>query len=127
MPLKPATRPRRASKKLGEIKNEFERGVFLAVYDSARQKRRRRLAATLLCLKHVLRGLLFSWPLYMLAWAATRLPGQASLVFLPLLLPAIWVSWTILSRGVREDYRNLVEGSILHPGFLGRMLFHKEV
>jgi len=46
------------------------------------------------------------------------------LVFILLLVPAVYVSWVILSRGVREDYDNLVEGYILRSGYLGRLLFH---
>jgi len=32
----------------------------------------------------------------------------------------------ILSRGVKEDYDNLVDGYILKRGYLGRMLFHNK-
>ena len=54
------------SKHLSEIKNEFERGVFIAVYCSRKQKVNRMSAVLMLIIKHVLRGVLFSWPLYML-------------------------------------------------------------
>ena len=114
------------SKRLGEIKSEFERGVFLVLYDSPKQKLHRIVATTALIIKHALRGILFSWPLYMLTLAAFAVPGLTKLVFLLLLVPGLYVSWVILSRGVREDYDNLVEGYILKPGYLGRMLFHNK-
>jgi hypothetical protein len=52
------------------------------------------------------------------------MPGSFALVFVLLLLPALYVSWMILSRGVREDYGRLVDGYILREGYIGRMLFH---
>lgn len=114
------------SKRLGEIKNEFERGVFLVLYDSPKQKLHRIVATIALVIKHALRGILFSWPLYMLTLAAFAVPGSSKLLFILLLIPGLYVSWVILSRGVKEDYDNLVEGYILKPGYLGRMLFHNK-
>ena len=112
------------SKRLGEIKNEFERGVFLVLYNSPKQKLHRLVATVALVIKHALRGILFSWPLYMLTLAAYAVPGSSKLLFILLLVPGIYVSWVILSRGVKEDYQNLVDGYILKPGYLGRMLLH---
>ncbi|MBL4712351.1 MAG: hypothetical protein JKX75_07635 [Gammaproteobacteria bacterium] len=116
-----------SSKRLSDIKNDFERGVFLVLYNSRKQRYHRRMAAIILVFKHVLRGLLFSWPLYLLALAAYSIPdGSVWLVFL-MLVPAMYVSWTILNRGIREDYGNLVEGYLLRSGYLGRMLFHGKI
>jgi len=115
-----------SSKRLCEIKTDFERGVFLALYNSRQQKLHRRLAGLVLGIKHVLRGLLFSWPLYLLTLAAYAVPGFSAVFFVLLLLPALYVSWRILSRGIKEDYKNLVEGYLLRPGYPGRMLFHKK-
>ena len=114
------------SKRLGEIKSEFERGVFLVLYDSPRQKFHRIVATTALIIKHALRGMLFSWPFYMLTLAAFAVPGSSKLLFILLLIPGLYVSWVILSRGVKEDYDNLVDGYILKSGYLGRMLFHNK-
>ena len=111
------------SKRLGEIKNDFERGVFLVLYDSPKQKLNRAIAAFALVIKHALRGILFSWPLYMLTLAAYIIPGSSKLLFLLLLIPALYVSWIILSRGVKEDYDRLVAGYILKSGYLGRMFY----
>lgn len=110
------------SKRLDEIKNDFERGVFLVLYDSPKQRLHRLIAAAALTIKHALRGLLFSWPLYLLTLAAYAVPGSSKLLFLLLLIPALYVSWRILSRGVKEDYDNLVSGYILKSGYLARIL-----
>ena len=114
------------SKRLADIKNDFERGVFLVLYESPKQKIHRILATAALVVKHALRGILFSWPLYMMTLAAYLVPGSSKLLFILLLIPAVYVSWVILSRGVKEDYENLVDGYILKSGYLGRMIFHNK-
>ena len=110
-------------KRLTDIRNDLERGVFLSVYNSRAQRIRRAIALVILSLKHALRGTLFSWPLYLLPLAA----WSFKLTFLPLilllLLPGVYVSGGILVRGVREDYADHVEGFILRPGYPGRLLF----
>lgn len=116
-----------SSRRLSEIKNEFERGVFKVVYDSKKQRRSRAAALLALIVKHVLRGLLFSWPLYLLALAAYSIPGTSIFLVLILLLPAMYVSWMILNRGVREDYENIVQGYLLRSGYLGRIIFHGKI
>ena len=115
------------SRRLGEIKNDFERGVFLVLYDSPKQKLHRIVAISALVIKHALRGIFFSWPLYLLTLAAYAVPGSSKLLFMLLVVPGLYVSWVILSRGVKEDYDNLVDGYILKPGYLGRMLFHNKI
>jgi hypothetical protein len=110
-------------RRLADIRNEFERGVFLAVYNSPRQRLYRLLARIILGCKHGLRGLLFSWPLYLLPLAAWLLQARYLPLLLVLLLPGIYISGTILLRGVREDYGRLVKGAILRPGYPGRLLF----
>jgi len=111
------------SKRLSDIRNEFERGVFLSVYNSRAQRVRRHIARVILAVKHGLRGTLFSWPLYLLPLAAWSLKANYLPLILLLLLPGVYISWVILVRGVKEDYANYVEGYILRPGFPGRLLF----
>ena len=111
------------SKRLSDIRNDFERGVFLSVYNSRAQRVRRLIARVILVVKHGLRGTLFSWPLYLLPLAAWLLKASYLPLILLLLLPGFYISWIILVRGVREDYANYVEGFILRPGFPGRLLF----
>ncbi len=120
-------RPGSHSKHLSEIKNTFERGVFLAVYHSPKQRYHRCVAAITLMAKHVLRGLFFSWPLYLLAFAAYSMSGASVLLVLLLLLPAMYVSWSILSRGIKEDYEHLIDGYLLRSGYLGRIIFHGNI
>ena len=115
------------SRRLSEIKNDFERGVFQVVYESRKQRRSRGFALFVLIVKHVLRGLLFSWPLYLLALAAYSIPESSILLVLILLLPAMYVSWAILSRGIKEDYKTIVDGYLLRSGYLGRMIFHGKI
>ena len=78
------------SKRLSEIKNDFERGVFVVVYNSPKQRYNRGLAVFVLMMKHVLRGLLFSWPLYLLALAAYSIPDASVWLVFFLLLPAMY-------------------------------------
>jgi hypothetical protein len=111
------------SRRLADIRNDFERGVFLALYNSRRQRMHRMIARVILCFKHGLRGTLFSWPLYLLPLAAWILQVAYLPVILLLLLPGLYISAMILLRGVREDYTRLVSGFILRPGYPGRILF----
>jgi len=111
------------TRRLSDIRNEFERGVFLAVYTSPRQRLHRILARLLLGLKHGTRGILFSWPLYLLPLGAWLLQARYLPLLLLLLLPGVVISGTILRRGVREDYARLVDGTILQPGYPRRLLF----
>jgi hypothetical protein len=110
-------------RRLADIRSEFERGVFLALYNSRRQRMHRVLARLILGFKHGLRGMLFSWPLYLLPLAAWILQAHYLPLILLLLLPGVLISGFILRRGVHEDYARLVDGCILRPGYPGRILF----
>jgi hypothetical protein len=110
-------------KRLTDIPDEFERGVFLALYNSPRQRLHRALARVILGIKHSLRGILFSWPLYLLPVSAWLLQARYLPLILLLLLPGIYISAAILVRGVREDYNRLVDGYILRRGYAGRLVF----
>lgn len=110
-------------KRLADIRNDFERGVFLALYNSRRQRVHRGVARIILGLKHGLRGMLFSWPLYLLPLAAWLLQARYLPLILLLLLPGVYISGVILTRGVHEDYARLVDCYILKRGYAGRLLF----
>ena len=110
-------------KRLSEIRSDFERGIFLALYNSRRQRMHRAIARIILGLKHGLRGILFSWPLYLLPLAAWLLQARYLPLILLLLLPGVYISGVILVRGIGEDYANHVEGLILRPGYPARLLF----
>jgi hypothetical protein len=103
--------------------SELEQGIFMAAYASPRQRRRRALATGLLGIKHTLRGLLFSWPAYVLALAAFYSKQAHALAYLLLLIPALGLSLVILARGVRDDYRNQVRHVLLGEKFARALLF----
>jgi hypothetical protein len=105
--------------------DEFTRAVFDAAYQSRSQRNLRRLLGAILVLKHMLRGLLFSWPLYLLSLAGLALPGAYAWLFLLMLIPAVGVSGYILRKGLREDYAAYVKNRLLKqrdlwPAFLGK-------
>ncbi|MGD2136637.1 MAG: hypothetical protein PVJ66_04025 [Gammaproteobacteria bacterium] len=110
------------SKRLDDIRDELERGVFLSIYNSRRQRFHRAVARVVLGIRHGLRGVLFSWPLYLLPLAAWLLQARHLPLILLLLLPGLTISGVILKRGVRADYARLVDGYILGAGYPGRLL-----
>jgi len=93
--------------------DEFTRAVFDAVYNSRSQRALRLLFGALLALKHVLRGLAFSWPLYLLSVTGFALPGEYAWLFLLLLIPALIVSGSILLLGLSEEYQEKINGRLL--------------
>jgi len=101
---------------IDRIDNEFERAVCEAIYRSSAQCWQRRLIGLALGLKHGLRGMLFSWPLYLLGLAALTLPAEGSRWLGLFLLPGLWLSGWILYRGVREDYGHYLHHVLLKPG-----------
>lgn len=107
---------------IDQIDNELERAVCEAIYRSRSQRWQRRMIGLFLGLKHGLRGLLFSWPLYLMGVAALVLPAEGSPWLGLFLLPGLWVSGQILYRGVREDYRRFVHRILLKPGALRHIL-----
>jgi len=93
--------------------DEFTQAVFDAAYASRSQRHLRLLFGALLILKHIVRGLLFSWPLYLLAFSGMAVPGFQTWVFLLPLIPAVVVSGFILRKGLSEDYRAVLRGRLL--------------
>ncbi len=102
---------------------EFEAGIFMAAYGSTAQRRRRALAISLLTAKHTARGLLFSWPAYVLALAVFHSQQLHALAYLLLLVPALILSVVILVRGVRDDYRRSVQHVLLPSRFARALLW----
>ena len=113
----------RAGHRLEDLSSEFEQAVFLAAYHSSEQTRRRQAALVLLAIKHGLRGLMFSWPAYVLALAAGYSDGLHAFAYLLLLIPAIALSAYILFHGVRDDYRVRVDGFLLNKKFMRTLLW----
>jgi hypothetical protein len=101
-------------KHLDEIKTEFERGVFLAVYRSRKQRLRRATATTLIFALHFMRGALIASPLYLVILALAYSPlAEQHPWYLAFILPgALGWGW-VLVKGARSDYRRLIEGRLL--------------
>ena len=102
--------------------DEFTQAVFEAAYQSRRQRSLRFLLTASLIVKHTLRGLIFSWPLYLLSLAGLALPGEFAWAFVLLLIPALVVSGYILSKGLHEDYRAFVRDRLLKRKDVRRVL-----
>jgi len=96
----------------------LRQAVEQAVYASPRQRRRRRLAACLLLFKHAGRGMLLLWPLAVLA-----LSGASAAPFWALALFPGALAWAVIVvRAWRQEVRQRVEGHILQPPDLRRLL-----
>lgn len=103
-------------------KHELAQAVFDSVYRSGAQRFRRLAAALLLFGVHTLRGMLFSWPLYLMALAGFYTSQPVSLLLWAIAVPGIALSFAILARGVRAEYRERITGRIQKRGDLARLL-----
>lgn len=107
-------------KRLDEIENDLERAVFLARYNSRRQRGLRFSATILITAKHGLRGLLYVWPLVILLFV--DFPGIWNGLRLLLLGLGVAAWFRFIHRSVRDDYVRFVAGVLLQPGELRRIL-----
>jgi len=94
-------------------RGELEQAVFRSVYRSRSQKAMRTLAGLVLITKHSVRGLLFSWPVYVLAIAGLFSEGLIRILLWSLAIPGIALSAVILFRGIREEYNFRVADRVL--------------
>ena len=105
-----------------QFRNDLERAVFTAVYQSRQQQRLRAIALALFLFQHLLRGIFIAlfFSLALLG-ALFHAPQGGRIFYLMVLLPgaAGWV--IVMLRGVRHDYRTRVKGKILKPGALRRL------
>lgn len=107
-------------KRLDEIGNDLERAVFLARYNSRRQRSLRISAILLIAAKHGLRGLLYVWPLVILLFV--DLSGLWNGLRLLLLGLGVAAWFRFIHRSVRDDYARFVAGVLLEPGELRHIL-----
>ena len=107
-------------KRFDEIENDLERAVFLARYDSGRQRSLRFSATLLIAAKHGLRGLLYVWPLVILLFV--DFPGIWNGLRLLLLGLGVAAWFRFIHRSVRDDYTRFVAGVLFEPGELRRIL-----
>ena len=108
---------------IDDVDGELERAVCESLYKGSAQRRRRSWIVLLLGIKHTLRGLLFSWPLYLLGLVAWVLPSGKSAWLSLLLLPGIALSAVILWRGIVDDYQRFVHRVLLNPGAARHILW----
>ena len=103
--------------------NDIESAVFNAVYQSTEQRWLRLMAMALLVLKHGLRGILFSWPLYFVALVPFLIPADTGWWVVLFIFPAILVSGNILIIGLREERSEYVANKLLSLEKLQEMLW----
>jgi len=108
------------SRKLSELDNELERAVFLARYNSARQRWLRSVATLLIVAKHGARGLLYVWPLTILL--LVDLPGAWDGLRLLLLGLAVAAWSRFIYASVRDDYARFLHGTLLEKHELKQVL-----
>jgi hypothetical protein len=104
------SKPRR----LADIDNELERAVFIARYNSPRQRSLRLAATLMIAAKHGLRGLLYVWPLVILVFV--DFPGAWNLLRLLLIALAVAAWFRFIYGSVRDDYARFVEGELFDQG-----------
>ncbi len=102
--------------------SELAQAVYRSVYHSRAQRGTRLAAMLLLASKHILRGLLFSWPLYLMALAGFYAPFPVSLILWVIAIPGIGLSLFILGRGVLAEIRERITGKILKQADLVKLL-----
>ena len=107
-------------KRLENIDNELERAVFMAQYNSRRQRGLRMSAVLLIAAKHGLRGMLYVWPLVILLFV--DLPGAWDLLRLFLMALAVAAWFRFIYGSVRDDYARFIGGSLIEPGTLRQVL-----
>ena len=107
-------------RRFSDIENELERAVFLASYNSRRQRSLRFSAILLIAAKHGLRGLLYVWPLVILLFV--DFPGLWNGLRLLLLGLGVAAWFQYIHSSVRDDYARFVAGVLLEPGELRRIL-----
>ena len=98
------------------------RAVFASVYGSRTQRALRLAGALVLLAKHGVRGLAFSWPVYLLAVAGFYASNGLRVLLWALAVPGIGLSLYILLRGIREEYASRVIGWLLKRADLLRLL-----
>ena len=98
------------------------RAVFASLYVSRTQRALRLASALILLAKHGLRGLAFSWPVYLLALGGFYASSGLRVLLWSLALPGIGLSLYILLCGVREEYASRVIGWLLKRADLLRLL-----
>ena len=107
-------------RRLEDIHNDLARAVFLAIYNTPRQRLLRGAAVLLIAGKHGLRGLLYVWPLTLLTFVDLSEAWQWLRVVLLVLAVGAWFRFIYAS--VRDDYLRFVRGRLLEAARLKQVL-----
>ncbi len=106
----------------GRSDHPLARAVFTSVYRSREQRSLRLLTRVLLIAKHTLRGLVFSWPLYLMTAIGFYTEPPLNWLLWALGVPGVAISFYILAKGIREDYRMRVADRLFNRANLLQLL-----
>jgi hypothetical protein len=116
---------RNSQTRLADIDDELRRAVFMAVYQSRKQRLRRFVAMLLLVAKHLLRGFIILWPVYVVFLALLLLSDmQQYLWYFLTLLPGLFIWLMIYIKGARLEYNQSVNGLILGNDFIKQLFLN---
>jgi hypothetical protein len=106
------------------LQEGLERAVFQSLYQSRAQYWHRKIALALLIIKHMVRGLMVVWPIYLLLIVLMVIPkGQYYGLYFIALLPGLIFWIYVFIRGAMRDYARVVKGRLLNKGYVARLLF----
>ena len=115
----------KAQTRLTDLDDDLRRAVFTAVYQSRKQRHRRIIAMLLLIVKHLLRGLLILWPVYVVFITVLLLSDMHQYLWYFLtLLPGLFIWLMIYIKGARLEYNQSVNGLILENGFIKQLFLN---
>lgn len=106
------------------LQAELEKAVFKSLYQSREQQWRRKVALGLLIVKHMVRGLMVLWPIYLLLVLLMVVPkGEHQGLYYLALLPGLLMWIYVFIRGARRDCARVVNGRLLKKGYVATLLF----
>ena len=108
---------------MSSITTDLKDTVHGSVYGSRQQRRFRLYAFMLLCLRHGVRGIVLSWPLYFVALIPLLMPVEPGWWVVLFVFPAALVSVVILVKGVNDDYAVAITGNLLEGKELLKILW----
>lgn len=112
------------SKQLRNDASELERAVFLAIYNSRKQRIYRAIAMLVLIVKYVSCGLILIWPVYLLLALLLLSPVSAEYIWYTLAFIPGLVFWlSIYLKSAQNEYCRLVKDHVLNKGFVRELMF----
>jgi len=112
------------SKALRDNASELEKSVFLAVYNSKKQRLYRLVAMLALFVKYISCGLILIWPVYLLLLLLILSPVSSEYFWYTMVLIPGMIFWlSIYLKSARKEYLRLVKNHILNKGFVRELMF----